>query len=460
MKKYLLVIALSIPSFFVFGQSNDKIARLKYIEAKEAYKNQDYVKTEQLLLETKELLGQTNMRIQPMLIKTLSKIPKWQFVKAEIKKYLILNPDTSLIEYAEIMAIGKQVDSALIVENDIYSNIEKKPLIKACNEYLSKYPFGMYRDDVSWLIAKTKNTMVSYYKYTDIYPKGKYFNQAKNITDSTDKAAYEKAIIDGTQDALNYYLSYFSRGIYREYIKQKLNEKIEYDIYVDALNSDLEKYIKKYPNGRYSSIINDKLEEKYYTLGNKYFEDKSYDLAQINYNLYLTKFPSGKYATIIQDKNNKCTRYLKQSGINDVLFTFDTEKNTFGIGYEILDLYNVGYNLQFRCNGDMLTMYEGDDTTDIKLSNKTRKGIASLSLGLNYEIFYPFWLSAGIGVGYYTIFRKEKNYDLWYFDSGNSKIEVFPQLGLSCKLTNKIVLHYGIIYHKNIFHQFGLGFKI
>lgn len=543
MKSLNLIIVFIFIVTIAAAQTNDELARQKYQEAKEAFENQEYIKTAQLLYEVEELLGKPNLRTQPLLIKALAEIPSWRQVKEEIARYKALKPDPSLVEYEEIMSIGKRVEDNIKIENNAYKAIEANPSISNCNSYLSDYPYGIYRDEVNWLIAKVTNTMESYYnyidtypngkflekatqqvhfldnllydkalkkntveafqdyltnsprgehtiesqmliagliedeaykkatsnsynalelcyKYIDTYPRGKYTSKVKEIISNSDKTAYIKASNDGSQYALKKYLDNYPRGAYISEIRAKLNEKIEYDTYEDALNGNFENYITKYPKGKYVNEILKKMEEQYYSNTNSSYKSKNYFSAQIYANKYLNKFPNGLYSRDVRKIYNRSTSRVNESGMKAVFFAYDLEKNTFGLGYEVLKMDDFGYSCVLRCNVDALTP-TGELGEGEALTTETKNGVISFSASANFRVAYKLWVNVGAGVGYYPVYVRTDDKDLtnWVINKEKTKFAIFPTSTLSWKISEGVELKFGLIYHKGLFPQIGLGFK-
>lgn len=110
-KKIILVAILSCLAFFT--QANEKEAFQAFKQARSAYNSQDYQQASRLLLKTKSLLGSTNIRIQPMLIKSLVNVKSWKQAQIEVANYYALDPDKSLIEYREIVSLEPVINKEL-----------------------------------------------------------------------------------------------------------------------------------------------------------------------------------------------------------------------------------------------------------------------------------------------------------------------------------------------------------
>src|SRR5690606_25822915 len=251
-------------TFSLNAQTNEEKAFHKFKQAREAYQNNNFLEAAQLLIETKGFLGSTNVRIQPMLIKSLTKIEDWQLADKEIHEYYGLNPDKSLVEYQEIVEIDRQVDIKVKEDNALYESSKNSKSITQMESYLSKFPYGKYREEVktlistqkdenAWELARSKNNTSAYEVYVSGFPNGSYAQIAKEQINQWDDEAYQKAKAHGTQHALTYYLNNYSRGKHRNEISDLLKERQEEDAYASTRSGNLvdyEYYIKKYPNGK------------------------------------------------------------------------------------------------------------------------------------------------------------------------------------------------------------------
>lgn len=94
----------------ITAQTNDTQARQKYMQAKEAYSQGKYNYAASYLVDAKLLLGKTNVKIQPLLVKCFVQLGNWSVAKLAVKEYYTLNPDKNLVEYAEIVELEKEID--------------------------------------------------------------------------------------------------------------------------------------------------------------------------------------------------------------------------------------------------------------------------------------------------------------------------------------------------------------
>lgn len=103
-------------AYVVPVQASEQEAFQAFKQARQAYEEQKFVDAVNLLDKTKSLLGSTNMRIQPMLVKSLANSGYWDRAKVEIGHYYDLNPPKDLIEYQEIVDLELVVDKKIAAE--------------------------------------------------------------------------------------------------------------------------------------------------------------------------------------------------------------------------------------------------------------------------------------------------------------------------------------------------------
>lgn len=136
MKKYIiLLLFISCSIISVTAQINEQEAFQTYKQAREAFQNENFETSSKLLLKTKELLGSTNIRIQPMLIKSLVSIEDWRQAKTEITSYYGLNPDKELVEYQEIVNLEKKIETKIYEEEQLYSSAKSNKSVSQYQSY-------------------------------------------------------------------------------------------------------------------------------------------------------------------------------------------------------------------------------------------------------------------------------------------------------------------------------------
>ena len=350
MKKILIIIILQFSITLMFAQN----AKQYYSQACEAYKEAQFNKTITYLKKCKSIIGSTNPKIEGLLMQAYYNNNDIIKSKIAYDNLLILTP--KIYQESELFKnykmLGKQINSAYnlaeenfqkerikkanIVISEINVKIESQRKQKQNNkkgeeyfynkiknsldadllaEYKSSFPDSKNIVNIEksikeidyWKYAKSKNTKSSYENYIDKYPRGKFILELKPIMAKIDKNAYNKAINTYTQESLNHYLySYKSKyylGNYKSQVKQKLKERIEYDAYLKAKNSNdiyyYNEYIEEYPYGKYADEINNVIQISYRKYGHAAFAQLNWKKAVYNYDYYLKHYPRGKYATEI-----------------------------------------------------------------------------------------------------------------------------------------------------------------
>jgi hypothetical protein len=92
-----------------------------------------------------------------------------------------------------------------------------------------------------------------------------------------------------------------------------------------------------------------------------------------------------------------------------------------------------------------------------------------LSGGVTFKIAYPLWGYAGGGVGYYHQLEEIDDFafpgntsgtTVWLRNTDETSFGFFPEGGLMLKVSNALVLKYGIMHRQELIHQFGFGFQL
>ena len=488
MKKLVIIIVFLSFGINIFAQS----AKENYFSAVKAYKSGNYTEAVQYLDKVVQQLGSTNIRVQPLLVKSLAGSKDWRRAKTEIANYYNLNPDTQLAEYQEMVKLEKEVENKIQEEEQLFANAKYNKSVSEYQSYLEQFPYGKYRSEVqvllskqkdenAWQKAKKNGSIAAYYNYLKKYPDGKYANTATANIKVLDKEAYENAVSEGTQQSLNYYLFHYPRGEYRDIVKRKLDEKIEYDVYMHARNhnyiEDYEDYIKKYPQGKYASEVNRVIENYYYKSGNRELSSKNYYKAYNYYNTYLSKFPYGSYNEEVRKKRKKSEKLYNQRSAVFSMLTIDSD---IALGYSAgrINKDRLGGYANLSFNFDIFTEFDytytidnagnSDDPSDIEPTGEIQNARLAISGGITYKILYPIWGYTGIGFGYFPQYVEAREYydhgnsydKIWLKNTDESSYSAFPETGLFLKLSDSFVFKYGIMYHKGIIHQFGFGWQV
>jgi hypothetical protein len=232
--------------------------------------------------------------------------------------------------------------------------------------------------------------------------------------------------------------------------------------------------LTKYPNGRYSADVNEKNKEMLYSQGLQYYKSKNYDFSLNSFNKYIDKYPSEANATVAQKMIKKCERKLNQRGIDVLTVMYDTEMPSLGFGYETFKLNKIGGYINFRIHPVFFTLLSSDGNTinnknETNVSNVTildtkKTGVIGISGGLTFKVLYPLWIGLGVGVSSYPVFVKAHDNtldeDIWLKNTDQSSVAIVPQCNLNLKISKGVLLKVGLMYHKGMVGQFGLGFKL
>ncbi len=306
-------------------------------------------------------------------------------------------------------------------------------------------------------------------KYKNAISEGERFYQRKMYNEAI--ISYRKAFEFMPND------SYATAKV--QLATDKLNEQIEFNAYNKAKQSnyieDYENYVRKYPYGKYASEVKNILEGGYYRFGNESYKAKNYSEAKNYYEKYLNKYPNEKFSAEVKAKLNICYRKLNQNSTAFYMYNYD-KINPLGFSMGSLLINQVGLYLNLKMNTEIFTEFDIDGETDnytsdelsgIYPTGEIKEGNAALSFGLTYKIVYPLWAYVGGGAGYYALyeFYDEHDYNEYFYGSGwlrnseESGFKIFPEGGVILKISNAVVLKYGVIYNEEIIHQFGFGIQ-
>ncbi|MGY5851455.1 outer membrane protein assembly factor BamD [Salegentibacter sp. F14] len=470
---FLLFLTFSIPGF---AQQNDKAAFQKYKQARDAYENNNFSNAANLLIETKSLLGETNIRIQPMLIKSLVNIQNWNRANEEIDKYYGLNPDQNLVEYQEIVKIDRQVDIKVKEDQELYESAKNTRSVTEMERYLSKFPHGKYREEVkillatqrdenAWQIAKSDYNTRAYELYITKFPEGIHAQEANSKITKWDEQAFNEAKDKGTQAALNYYLRNFPNGEHRSQISSLLTERKEEDAYA-ATNSgnlgDFEAYIRKYPNGKYSSQINKAIEDYLFEKAENLYDHRFYISAIDEYQAYINRFPNAENINTAQRKLRKAEKKADQYSSGYFGFTYESQ-GAIGITGGKLKKDKLGLYYNLRATPEVIDNQWSEAEMIIpenQIPEENKIGLASLSAGFSYPVLYPLWFYVGGGASYQERFIEENDENLYFQVEDEEQLALFPEAGLNFRLSRSFVLLGGAAYIRNeVFYKGGLAFN-
>ncbi len=371
----LFVLTCSVQD--AFGQSKRQESQDLYFEATTSYQESDYNKVFDLLSQAELIGGGSNAYIQALRIKcyvaqeewdnaknelnqsrhykipdrkkeefnTLSNQINSHFLKlesekiSELKKEKEINVKASRSKFRELTIQQDKIDN----EDEVYQKAVVSISETLLERYLQSYPGGKYiaeanqlilerKDRNGWNRAVVTHKTEGYLHYLKIFPHGKHINEAQEAIERLDKVAYEVAIASGTAVALKSYLSDYPEGKFREDVMLRLEERMEYDAYLEAKAStrkatcdNNDSYITKYPNGKYADEVNEWRGNCYYFRGNEASNRQDWNEAELKYLGYIERYPEGEYAPIIS--LNLIKIFKKTGRKNSPLYHYFTGKN-------------------------------------------------------------------------------------------------------------------------------------
>lgn len=105
-----LAAALMLPQSAAAQVGADQQARDAYVRSSEAYAHSEYQQALEAANEAVQLLGRTNVRLQPLIVRSLVGLRAWREAATAVSTYFTLpGADATLAEYAEMAAIREQV---------------------------------------------------------------------------------------------------------------------------------------------------------------------------------------------------------------------------------------------------------------------------------------------------------------------------------------------------------------
>ena len=218
--------------------------------------------------------------------------------------------------------------------------------------------------------------------------------------------------------------------------------------------------------------------DKYLERANKAYALKNWRNAYEYYKRYQNLSSSNKFAL----KMKICELQMNQYNAGFVIYSYDSQ-SPIGISFGHLNKSKLSWYLNtkmdlgiFKVNAFTIdnsgTSEEMDTWTwwdgYLEPTGEMRKTNIAISGGITFKIFYPLWGYLGSGIGYFRVDERVKEYNgdgsldqtSWFRNVDESKFGMFPEGGIKLKISDIIILKYGIMYHNELIHQFGLGFKL
>jgi hypothetical protein len=455
MKNIILTALLTIIAFTAFAQNADKEAFQVFNQARAAYENRNYKSSVELLEKAKALRGGTNIRIQPMLIRSLVGIEDWRQAKLEFSTYFNLNPDKSLVEYDELVIIERTVNEKIIEEEKFFEDAKITKKVYVYEAYLRKYPYGKYKKEAEelvmaqkdtdyWEKAQIMNTTDGYNNYMANYPNGQYVSEAQAAIKKLDTDAYEKARRNPSISVFENYLSSYPKGAYRSQATielDKLKKQKEEEDFSSAKQKNLiasyQDYLSQYPKGSHVTEANEaiKVLEKQaraskwsigfrygksislYTLGDSTLsieKQKHYSIEQYLTSITPEMLSSWSIAFPIEYKVSPTFSLITELGFlkKNVVYKYNTEKQVRGITGKQTESTNfLSLPIMCRFHSDGLNkirtqFYYNVGIQADRLNSKVIEDARAWQLPKTYEIAvdqltttrWSFGLTAGVGM--------------------------------------------------------------
>lgn len=229
--KKLILFTLLLMSLHSFSQSNRVKSFQIFRKARNAYYDNNFEKASSLFKQTIDVLGETNLRVQPFYILSLNESKDWINLEKEVPKFFELPNHTSDENYNKILEIKTKLETQLAEENSYYAEVIQLNTIADYKSFLYKYPNSKYADEVNkkkgvleeealWKESLSKDNLSSMENYLEKTKLKKYTSEAKEKISDWDNAAKTKAIALNTQESYYAYLTKFLNGKYRTVIRE------------------------------------------------------------------------------------------------------------------------------------------------------------------------------------------------------------------------------------------------
>ena len=326
-KVSFLIVMLSAQG--IFSQQNitstaegDMLRAKAYqISAMEQYNKGNYEKALDYCVEIEKFLDTVDPEVEAIRIKSYYAIGDFPKAKISMDLFLRLSKNNELTE--QMLPYIVLIDDKIREENDLFQFAKNEKSVERFNEYIQKYPNGRFLHEANqlleiqyevdaWELAQQTATISGYFDYVSAFPQGTHAATAREAIAALDYEAYTEAATENTQVSLNYYLDTYPKGEYRTDIEEKLTRRIEYDIYMHAKKTDnLDDYIayvEQYPEGIYTGVANEEIEEALYNFGNTAYATKNFSRAKLYFDRYQLRFPNGLFIVDVQKKLKKCNR--------------------------------------------------------------------------------------------------------------------------------------------------------
>jgi len=264
MKSFLCIgIALCVVLSFLPAQTNDEKAKNAFVDGQSLLQAGKPSEAIMAFDEAVSLLGSTNIRIQPLLIRALVEIKDYRRARKEIETYFKLNPNPAYVDYADITAIKATIDKLLAGEEAAYKAAISQIGDEGYAGYLAAYPLGLYvaevsekRDDAAFTRASDSGTVNAVRAYLAAYPAGRHVGEAQASCAALDETLFGEAVRANTPEAWRSYLASFPQGLHEGEAEASLAASIEDALFAATVGATEDapyaSYLANYPAGRYA----------------------------------------------------------------------------------------------------------------------------------------------------------------------------------------------------------------
>jgi len=112
--------------------------------------------------------------------------------------------------------------------------------------------FIKLKESNAWELAKTTNTFSSYQTYQNLYPDGKYIEEANKMQE---ESLWKEVLSKNTVQSYDNYISLYINGKYIKEVKDKREDVFWEEIKKQNTVGSYDLYLSQYPNGKYIKIF-------------------------------------------------------------------------------------------------------------------------------------------------------------------------------------------------------------
>jgi hypothetical protein len=299
-----------------------------------------------------------------------------------------------------------------------YEKAKEKNSSVSYEYYLKQYPRGNYRisskkrkvealDREAWQSAKRQGTIAAYSKYYHESKKtnGKYKNDAYKKLMELEVAFEKKTLEKRTIAACEEYLKYYTNSK----VSALLAELREYAAFYPTSQHttySLVRFLKRYPNSQYKPKAEELLQDLYPREIQDAFDAGEYQECKNLCTNYQYKYGKRSYA---QSMFKKCENKLaaearkrkRQSKPDRIMVDLTHTENALGgIMLGTLNNRKLGTYYSFMAAKYTMDGVAEEITLEEVDPLKLQLEDSGIIFGLTKKLFRPFWLTAGVGMGY------------------------------------------------------------